>query len=57
MADWYFNLTGERSQMQLMYGYENNKQLDLQSKGNIINFNAYQKDYYFQDFLINTDYI
>ncbi|HOV91757.1 MAG TPA: hypothetical protein PLC04_01590 [Candidatus Kapabacteria bacterium] len=48
-------LTGERSQMQLMYGYENNKQLDLQSKGNIINFNAYQKDYYFQDFIINTD--
>jgi len=48
-------LPGESSQIQLMYGYENNKQLDLQSKGNIINFSAYQKDYNFQDFILNTD--
>lgn len=43
------------SQMQLMYGFENNNQLNLQSSGNIINFSAYQKDYNLQDFILNTD--
>jgi hypothetical protein len=45
----------QSSQVQLMYGFENNNQLDLQSQGNIINFKAYQNDYNFQDFILSTD--
>ncbi|MEN6511025.1 MAG: hypothetical protein ABFD00_04240 [Chloroherpetonaceae bacterium] len=43
------------SQVQFLYGFENNNQLNLQSTGNVLNFSAYQKDYNFQDFLLNSD--